>query len=133
MLGEFGCGFDCSSLLSGNCGTGPPRLEKVRCLLCVKRRVSGAHGPAGGSHGHAERFSFGGVWPSCGSGTGDPTGAGGTGIATGGGDLGGSSSSSESVGQFRNLLSLPKYSSSESDSIGSSCALACAEVPSPAS
>ena len=61
MLGDCGCEGDCSTLSSGNWGTGPPRLEKVRCLSRVKRRVSGAHGPAGGSQGQAERFSFGGV------------------------------------------------------------------------
>ena len=64
----FGEGSSLSGLSAWICGTGPPRLEKVRSLREVKRRGIGAHGPPGGSQGHDAKFLSGGTWPSCGSG-----------------------------------------------------------------
>ena len=49
----------CAVLSSGNGGTGPPDFEKRRFRRGVKYRP--LHGPAGGSHGHAARFSSGGT------------------------------------------------------------------------
>ena len=84
-------------MLDGKGGTGPPRLEKVRCRCVVNVRRGGSNfgalqGPVGGSHGHAVRFSSAGMCPPSGSST-VSSRAGGAGTATGGGEGGGDASS----------------------------------------